>query len=166
MKIEINNVTLDTDTLTDEQREQIIAALAEKPKVFPQVGDKYEYLSGRDCCTATWLNDGIDLARLRCGNAHPVGRGQYLHRRRIAVKAMWEYVEREMPFVPDWENEYQSKCFPKYSHTKRAWFTGTTQTIQYQFELPHVSVGDFDRFLSENADSLAVIAEGADKWGM
>jgi len=38
MKLIINNVTLDTDTLTDEQREQIIAALAEKPKVFPQVG--------------------------------------------------------------------------------------------------------------------------------
>lgn len=167
MKLIINNVTLDTDTLTDEQREQIIAALAEKPKGFrPKVGDEYEYLTSYSFERRVWRDEIINLDRLACGSVHPVGRGQYLHRRRIAVKAMWDYVESEMPFVPDWENEYQSKCFPKYSHTKRAWFTGTTQTIQYQFELPHVSVGDAERFLTENADNLAVIAEGVDKWGM
>jgi len=112
------------------------------------------------------LNDGIDLARLRCGNAHPVGRGEYLHRRRIAVKAMWDYVEREMPFVPDWGRPVQYKYFPVYNHQMQRWQMERTYIWQYQFDLPHVAEKDADRFLSENADNLAVIAEGVEKWGM
>lgn len=166
MKIEINNVTLDTDTLTDEQREQIIAALAEKPKGFPQGGERYEYLTDDDCESDVWQGDGIDIRRLACGNVHPVGRGEYLHRRRIAVKAMWDYVESEMPFVPDWSNLTQWKHFPVYNHREARWVMSYDTGSQYQFEFPYVKGQNAERFLTENADNLAVIAEGVEKWGM
>lgn len=167
MKLTINNVTLDTDTLTAEQREQIIAALADKPKGFrPKKGERYEYLHDCGWTWTTWNGDNVDLARLACGNVHPVGRGEYLHRRRIAVKSLWDYVESEMPFVPDWSNRGQPKMVPVYSRTKMKWETASVYGTQYQFEFPHVAQKDADRFLSDNADNLAVIAEGVDKWGM
>ncbi len=171
MKITINGkgnmeVELDTDTLTAEQREQIIAALAEKPKGFPRVGGRYECLTSADWSTDEWRNSHLDVARLACGNVHPVGRGEYLHRRRIAVKAMWDYVEREMPFVPDWNKPHQYKHFPVYNHYQARWWMSYDTGSQYQFKFPYVAEKDAERFLSENADNLAVIAEGVDKWGM
>lgn len=99
-----------------------------------------------------WLRRGLILPTREAAELYD--------RKRVAIKAIKDYVAENMPFTPDWNDDRQKKWIPYYDYQDRRWYVTACTFMQFDFLLPYVgSEDDCHQLIRDCVEQLNVLLE-------
>jgi len=150
----MKTVTIGGETIeiTDRNKNEYEAFIAASKKrdAWPQKGVAYCYIDETgQTCTTTW-DSSVDLQYIEYGNCYRTeAEALAVVEKRKAQARIDAYIrENGLEFVPDWENDVQSKFGVRYNHTAKS--SMVHQMLDLQCPSPF--------YAATEADANAIIA--------
>jgi hypothetical protein len=160
MKITINNLELDTDKLSSDEKKQLVEACSKRIKLRPEIREEYWRISYGAADNYEWDNDECDNLSWN------IGLGFFTEQEAIdaleemkAIQSIKDYIkENDMEFEPDFKDINSRKYFISYDGKERIFNYNHNYTFDNGNKLPYLkSQEDCEKVIKDCEKWLKII---------
>lgn len=134
-----NNITVNMENLSEEEREQLMKIIKKsngcKRKVWkPECNKKYWIINGFMVVDSSWYNDNVDYGCYEIGNCFKTEKEAKFALEKLKVEAeLRRFAEENNEYEIDWTDRKQNKWLICYNYDSKNIDTGYDNTLRTHY---------------------------------